>query len=459
MAFDSFTEFYVTKHVSAAITNGGSGVGDGIDLADVDAFHDGAGVHTLTDQGADGFAGTNVGDFICWDTAGAAEYARVTAVTSDDIIVVQNMVGAVQFTALTEKAVTVGGAWATVDHAAATITTSFVDSNGYPPRVNIAYDAADYDEEVEFLNAGTVAIPLTFEGYYATAGDECMNGTTFTPPTIDGGAGAGQAGTLLANAPVDYVRIRNLKVLAETNNADCINTTTVDHSLFDRLWLKATGTTADGIHCTGISNEYKNIFIESVTSYGIFSTLYDLYMGVYIRKANIGLSVGSYSTVLNCIVEDTANDSVRISGTGIRVVNSVFYDSAYHGIYAAGMAKNGLSVINCIFDTIVGDAIKGGGVMFVTEVHNSFRACGGVRHANILSDPVGNTTHAADPFTNAGAHDFSLNNNTPGGAQLRSQGFPGTMLDGTNIGYRDIGALQVEAAAGGAALSRVRLGM
>ena len=103
----AFTEFYVTK-TSANDLYGGSSEALIDNPGDVTAVHDGAGVHTLTDNGVDGFSNTQVDDFICWDTAGAAEYARVTAVTSSDIIVVLNMVGAVAFTGLENKAVNVG---------------------------------------------------------------------------------------------------------------------------------------------------------------------------------------------------------------------------------------------------------------------------------------------------------------------------------------------------------------
>ena len=189
MAFDSFTEFYVESATSDDTYGGSSAFGSLIQVADVSAVHNGLGVHTLTDNGVDGFAGAAQDDFLCYDSAGAKEFAVVTSVTSDDVIVVQNLEGAVAFTDLTNVNVNIGGPWEHVDHAASKVATFWVNNAGDPPRVNIG--PGTYAEEVTIDNAGTAAVPLTFEGYYSTVGDECDNAGTFTPPTIDGGAGAG----------------------------------------------------------------------------------------------------------------------------------------------------------------------------------------------------------------------------------------------------------------------------
>jgi len=51
-------------------------------------------------------------------------------------------------------------------------------------------------------------------------------------------------------------------------------------------------------------------------------------------------------------------------------------------------------------------------------------------------------TLTADPFTNAAAGDFSLNNVAGGGALLRGLGFPGVFPGGLTTGYLDVGAVQ-----------------
>jgi len=454
MAFNSFTEFYVTKSGDASATNGGSSTGAPIVVDDVDAVHDGAGVHTLTDQGTDGFAGVAKDDFLCWDYEGAAELARVNSVTSDDVIVVQNMVGAVQFTALTEKKVKVKGPWDTCYAATQAITTSFVNDDGDPPRVNIGpgtYAAVD-DGEFEIISGGTVACPLTFEGYYATAGDECDNSGTFTPPIIDGGAGASNNGTIYAAGGIDYLRIRNLKILAETNGKDAIHVN-ADYSVFDRLWVKATGTTADGIKMLGTANTIRDCYVESATDYAINGFSFCMIVGCYVRACdNIGITFSNYSTVSQCIVESTVNDCILFNGHASVVDGCVLYHSTSgSGVKINGAIRN-VVITNIIFDDLNQYAIEGSASTFITEANNAIRTDSmgvSARDANILSDPIGEVNHTADPFTSAAGHDFSLNSAAGGGALLKATGFPGTMLDGTNVGYADIGALQSEAAAGG----------
>ena len=119
-----------------------------------------------------------------------------------------------------------------------------------------------------------------------------------------------------------------------------------------------------------------------------------------------------------------------------------------------------IGISNTIFDTMNQYGIEGGAAVFITEANNAIRTAsmGVGTRLNIRSDPIGEVNHTVDPFEAVGSHNFSLNSEATGGALLKAAGFPGTMVDGTNIGYMDIGALQVEAA-GGAALSRVRLGM
>lgn len=62
---------------------------------------------------------------------------------------------------------------------------------------------------------------------------------------------------------------------------------------------------------------------------------------------------------------------------------------------------------------------------------------------------IGNVALSADPFTNAGAGDFSLNNTAGGGAVCRAAAFPGVFPGGLTTGYLDIGAVQHQDSGGG----------
>jgi hypothetical protein len=61
---------------------------------------------------------------------------------------------------------------------------------------------------------------------------------------------------------------------------------------------------------------------------------------------------------------------------------------------------------------------------------------------NNLTAPSDDVALTADPFTNAAAGDFSLNNAAGGGAAIRAAGFPGAFVGGLTTGYPDGGAVQ-----------------
>jgi hypothetical protein len=78
------------------------------------------------------------------------------------------------------------------------------------------------------------------------------------------------------------------------------------------------------------------------------------------------------------------------------------------------------------------------------ELTNIFPQAGAGDHVG------GNSiTLTDDPFVNAAGGNFALNNTAGAGAACRDAGYPGAMVDGTNIGHADIGAIQHEDPAGG----------
>ena len=444
----AFTEFYVTQDVLASYLNGGSGTAgpkenttalNNIDAVSIDGTY-----YTLENKDNDGWGTTAVDDFGLWDVAGTKERFRVVELNYGADADVIRIIKMTAITADTGKTVNIGGAWEALEDSgngpANFITTSFVNAAGDPPRVNIG--PGTYAEEVTIANTGTVAIPLTFEGYYATTGDECDNSGTFDPPIIEGQAASDH--TIIAGAGIDYLRIRNLKITAQTNAKDCINADT-DASFFDRLWLKTTGTTADGLLNAGNFNVYSDSYVESVTGGGLSVGIYAEVRNCYIRKADTyGISVGAFSAIDGCIVEDVVNDCILITNYRVGVHGCTLYSSTGGSGIKINNAYRGISVTNTIFDTMNQYAIEAVASCFITEANNAIRTAsmGVGTRLNILSDPIGEVNHTADPFTNAAGHDFSLNSAATGGTLLKATGFPGTMLDGTNIGYRDIGALQ-----------------
>ena len=83
------TEFYVTKGSSVSDTNGGGpnlGTNDGPIVTKTNCSSDGAGT-TVTNDDADGWGTAAADDWICFDTAGTKDFARITNVAVDALTV------------------------------------------------------------------------------------------------------------------------------------------------------------------------------------------------------------------------------------------------------------------------------------------------------------------------------------------------------------------------------------
>ena len=458
----AFTEFYVTK-TSANNLYGGSSEALIDNPGDVTAVHDGAGSHTLTDNGVDGFSNTSVDDFICWDTAGAAEYARVTAVTSSDIIVVLNMVGAVAFTGLENKAVNVGGCWATVGHATTTVTPSFVNAAGDVPRMNVKYSATAYNEYITCHTDFTTAIPGTLEGYYSTPGDDCMNGGVWTPPEISG-VGQSGAAIIYSNGGA-FWRIRNLWLhgnVAGDHGIYFFNGAT--GWLVDRCKIDMTGATGTvyGVYSSYYWSLIRNCYIVGCATHGVRQAGRGNHVeGCYIKDAGVnGIYMGGVyvQSAIGNIIDSPGDDGIYVSGAYAgNIRNNVVYNStAGSGIRLGdlsnvygGSISNNLCVGNNQYGIELDDAFHYG------ANYNAYYNNGVAEVLNVPARGPDEVTLTGDPFTNAAGGDFSLNNTAGAGAACRNAGFPGAMIDGTNEGFADIGALRHEDPAGGGGLAKL----
>lgn len=191
--------------------------------------------------------------------------------------------------------------------------------------------------------------------------------------------------------------------------------------------------------------------------------------GVYCRNFR-----GYFATVVNMA---TINNSViagcRHGSNAAFVVNLAAnsYKANFNRVTIYGSTGSGISltaaqdIFNTSINNCVFDSNGGYGITCATGTqarndrmkphwdYNAFRNnSSGARNAVGAGDH--DVTLSADPFTNAGSGDFSLNNTAGGGAALRAAGFPGAYLGGLTTGYLDIGAVQHQSVAGGGGLSR-----
>lgn len=143
----------------------------------------------------------------------------------------------------------------------------------------------------------------------------------------------------------------------------------------------------------------------------------------------------------------SANNTVGFVLTQADVIGSDAYGNSSHGFDLDGDAGSGSvtgSLTNCIAEANGGWGYNSTAIR--AAVHLNF--CAGYNNtsgnydATMLTQVEGFVVGSASFFTNAAGGNFSLNNNAGGGALLRGAGLPGTMPDGVNVGYADVGALQ-----------------
>ena len=451
----AYAEFYVTKGASAADTNGGGpnlGANDGpvLTLTNVDAVDIGGGLFTLENKDNTGWSTTAVDDYVCWDTAGTKEFARVTglAVGDDsDVISVYPMVSITP--GVGGKTVNVGGAWATVDFAASNVTINFRNAAGDGPRVNVKYNAAAYEETVTMDSAGTTAIPIVFEGYETTAGDGCPNGNRPSISTTD---------HLIVNAR-NFIYVRNFALSTATNSKYCIYNTGA-YCYFVNCTMTASAASAVGFYSSGGDCFVLNCISQNCGGYGYRLSTHNVAIGCQsLHNGGYGMYFASSGIVVaHCILHGNADDNIYTTGCPSLVINNVLDGSTGGSGFRTADPTNGTPLL---FGNVITDnnqyGIECSAAAACEEDYNALRGNGVAARLNVVTAGAHDVTLTADPYVAAGTN-FALNATAGGGAACRAAGFPGTLAGGVNIGYTDIGALQHEDAGAGGGAVRIGVG-
>jgi hypothetical protein len=138
--------------------------------------------------------------------------------------------------------------------------------------------------------------------------------------------------------------------------------------------------------------------------------------GTGVLYRGMGLTVVCCVFTGNTVVGISCPDNHAISGC---IVGNIFYDENT-GIALAHTQAQGMIIEGNIFSVIGDYAIDytGGGVPLLHVDRNAFHACTSGHHNNLAAGP-NDITLTADPFSNAAAGNFNLNNDENGGRLLR----------------------------------------
>lgn len=320
-----------------------------------------------------------------------------------------------------------GNAWKTVQKAADTAVA------GEKVWVKAS---ANYTEQVDFdTNSGTPASPIIFEGYTTTTGDDGR--ATIT------GSGS-RASCLVFNGTADYVQFRNLTLTSPTTQ--CVLGTTGDTTgiVFDNVqFLKGSSTPTNATTGGGYKRFINWKFFRCEVSGGFsgdgltaFSTFVTVQSCKIIDCGGNGLTIGGYgpgAAVLDSIFAGNTGDGVNIASTTtttLVITGNTFEGNGGDGLDLGGANNGSVTIRNNIFANHSGAGDVGlrigaqSGSTAVSCDYNAFYNNNTHRSGNNTTGAHDvTTTLTVDPFTNAAADDWSLNNTAGGGAVLRGAGY------------------------------------
>lgn len=392
----AYTEFYVTKGAAADDTNGG-GPRLGADDGPVYTLTGGAGAGaTATDNGADsnvedlnngGWSGVVVDDWICFDTAGLKEKARVKAINvggDADIITVSP-----QLTAAGDKSVRVGGAWATIQRGVNVVDNISVNSSGHIPRINVKYNAVAYTETVTFIDSGLATVPITLEGYSVAAGDGLAK------PIITGNIVSAK----------DYIITKNL--IANATAANAIDLTGGNHQ--QCIDCEAS-TTTSGDSFVSATPGIGSVFLrcKSTASAGDGFDVYRcrLVNCVAIGSGSYGIVCSVASIIENCIIDGATTGGIRCNSYDTMLRNNTIYNVGTNGILISYLVSGASVVIGNIIHTATTGISCAAGYFF--EDYNAFYNCTTNVDTDHILPGANDIACTFDPLKDPANDDFRL---------------------------------------------------
>lgn len=246
----------------------------------------------------------------------------------------------------------------------------------------------------------------------------------------------------------NYSHVDNVKVDGSSNSGvagiDCLN-----KSGAGIIRCEVINCPSGGIYANGFG-----VFVFACSASGCNSgiTIQQGAVGKFcVSHSNTALGIGCAGGHLaHCLSYNNAGAAVDgFSFGGVDAVMSIVNCTAY------GNGRHGFNISNEQIQNLIANCLAAGNgaAGFNGETTPNLIAFNNAGYDNPSGDAVGIAcnfgfvTLTADPFTDAGGADFSLNNTAGGGAACRGAGFNGFLAGGTS--YPDIGALQADS--GGAA--------
>jgi len=435
----AYTEFFVTHGAGASDANGGGpslgaiGGADGPVVQNTNCSTDGAGT-TVTDDDSNGWAAASVDDWICFDTAGTKEATRITNIAGDALTVSPQISASAA-----GKTVNAGGAFAAPQRPVTILAATYVNAASDPIRVNIKADSAFTGAgvgEVEMNNSGTLALPITFQGYTTNPGDGGM-------AEIDGDGLSNHTGTWDCNAKNNFV-LRDLYVHGDQANIDGIYALACSYLVIHRCKVLATSYTADSITVDGaLGFVVDDCWVTDAGRDGLVTGSYGSATNNRIDSAGrYGIRIPTTGRI-SCrgnIVNSSVNHGIYVTNDFSEISHNYIYDSGASGIYFADLTSEWPGLVsNNIFDNCgstsshYGIEVASGQEYLKMIKNNAFFDCGddvypaaATQETQGVLEVFDSVTLTDSPATTPGT-DFRLKA-TGGGLQCKDTGFPGIAI-------------------------------
>lgn len=274
------------------------------------------------------------------------------------------------------------------------------------------------------VQTATGNINFRMEGYETTPGDKCPTGNlpvlSVDNTSMNPGAMTGIIRLDSQESGVQVVAYLRVDCNSETNTRG--------------IWGDS-DTFSIAVGCEAVEASDYGIYVMNATSCESSNNANGAFyvcnaFGCYATGNGNGFTFCVSST--NCIAYNNTNAGF-------------FSGEVAHGCVAYGNSTDGFKsykkAVNCISVGNTQDGYETAGVLINCADYNNTT---GRDSSDTLWD-LGAITLTGDPFTNAAAGDFSLNNTAGAGADLRAAGFDPY----GQTGFADIGAVQHEDAGGG----------
>lgn len=294
---------------------------------------------------------------------------------------------------------------------------------------------------------GVQAAPTTWIGYNAARGDLDSVADFSNFPTIE----VNNAAITVFTCSNSFSRIRNFVLDGGTAGTKGTRGVSVTANYGNVDNCKATRFSAYGFLQTGtVGSWFRRCLVTGLQSGAVAGFSMGSGTLEYSRAtANPcdGVTITAAASIHRCIFDantGAGSDGIIATAPQFIVRECVCHGNGQDGIGILGAGDYAV-ISDCILSDNTGWGIRNSsGTALVDQPCMNYNAFYSNGSGTVSGVPAGanDVSLSGDPFTNAGAGDFSLNATAGAGADCRGTGFPGVMPGATTTGYADIGVAQ-----------------